>query len=86
MAAGDTVELATWLGGAVTVTGVLDANGLVAEVRRATARDVVFSGTFWVGGRPFPLAGAMPIPVPASQRFSPDAELDVSFTGRLGSA
>lgn len=82
MAAGDIVELASWLGGAVTVTGVLDANGLVSEVRRTATGDATYAGTIVLGGRPFPLAGSMPIPVPKPQRFAPDAELDLAFSGK----
>lgn len=73
----------SWLAGAVQIMGVLDASGLVAEVRRATTDGVTFAGTITVDGRRYPLAGPMPIPVPAAARFSPDAELSgVSFSGR----
>lgn len=82
MAAGDIVEIASWLGGAVVVSAVLDADGLVAEVRRTTTGDATYAGTIVLGGRPFPLAGAMPIPVPKPQRFAPDAALDLAFSGK----
>lgn len=82
MSAGDIVELASWLGGAVTVTGVLDADGLVSEVRRTTTGDATYSGTITIAGSPYPLAGAMPIPVPVPQRFAPDAELNLAFSGK----
>lgn len=82
MAAGDIVEIASWLGGAVVVSAVLDVDGLVSEVRRTTTGDAVYAGTIVLDGRPFPLAGSMPIPVPKPQRFAPDAELDLAFSGK----
>lgn len=83
MAAGDVVELSSWLNGAVVISGVLDANGLVSEVRRAVSGDVTYSGTVEIDGRPYPIAGAMPVPVPIPQRFAPtDTFLSIQFSGK----
>lgn len=80
MAAGDVVVLSRWAG-PVTLEGVLDADGLVCEVRVVDGPDTRYRGTITLGGVEYWLEADLPVAVTGADRFAPDDEIDVSFTG-----
>lgn len=82
MAAGDVVELCRMgRGGNVRLLGVLDDNGLVCEVRVEDTPEARWRGTLLLGDVEYWLETDPPITVPEADRFLPDADLIIQFTG-----
>jgi len=69
---GEIVPIVGVADGLLSVEGVLDADGLVCELRATAAPGATYSARFTIGAATVDLVAGVPYLVPAGDRWSPD--------------